>query len=1187
MIQNVKSISYLPTYTDEYLLQSLANLGQRIGLKGDNVTYSSFTFKDIFDEELQGDLSSKIGVLHYEDDENGTTKGKFYLIDKGKKFDKNASQPLYIEDNVFHTQMSSNNLSFDMLSGNTKEITNDSMMKMNSTSSSTTFSSILYKVILGKENDDTNNLEIEYSQYDTSTNTLLRYANAFYLYNDGVSNYYAMIVVDQIDESKYEMKVYLFNSSFLTQSSDSVNIKTEFENSFSLSTYNQNNIFFQTLQSLDINDATQIFNYQTNVDCTIFGMIMNNVENKELNHNDEVIELLYNGPTTTFSLSDNMSKDDIQQSVDILSKDGLSLDARLSFLNTEITYLYPIILRYYSDHQYSSVLSTLSRRIICNLYEYLYSTQKSKGSDYNVMYIPLSYQFTYLSNDNQLKIYFSSTIPISFEDLSSLDDSEIESYFSSVDTITFDYAFDSKVKIVNFEVKYNQKYNDCINGIVITSIYTAPYINALYNWVINDIDTNVSALGKDAGNPNIIFIYSTKDSYQILSSSNVNIQKNTTFIQDEFIVNNELVNSQSTTMCKCWVPEITSSNVDFFYQSIIINMSTKDCIESSIESDMKMFTSFWVVTNENGKVKFNYIKDPSRDGSALDLSIMMNVDGILSELVNNYHNTSNEFNMIMLNAINDILYQETVTNSKMNWCIFKNKLASEYSDEYLNDLNLSIQYNDTVTKNTGQNTTITQSELYLKGLNHTNMDMNEDSPISVTNALYPHISVEERTREVPITTYTIEDVVSYQDEYANTELIQQQAELYQESVISSDKVSTVQKKVISSVSYISETYYENVQSGYYQEYVFNDNVPMVDGKEIFLRNQNLLNRLNIITLSKLGKLYYSYIGSSYEDEDKTILHLGTSSTNINIGSDTLVSEEAKSYFNPQSTLSIDFDNIILNSKNVTTYKNIVARQKVSTIEYYTLMLKPVGKIYLNGGIRFKYNSGEGLSQMMMNDIVNTSQAPSTSTTVGLSSTTTEGVSSSSTSPSTQLTQAPSTTTPGTTTPSGTTPYPITAELTLINGNDLGKYSDELFVPIYNADDTNQSTPQYYCIYLNNLADAIMGKDKFNAFGNKIYIEYNRLKNNYFSIRNGEEVHYFIPIYSSQKINFQPASTDKVAILNDFFTIEFHTINNYLYLTIDNVKEFDDSNDANFKYKKNYEVLTGESATSIFGGASIN
>ena len=34
-------------YSREHLIQALANLGQRIGIKGDGISYKSFTFNDI------------------------------------------------------------------------------------------------------------------------------------------------------------------------------------------------------------------------------------------------------------------------------------------------------------------------------------------------------------------------------------------------------------------------------------------------------------------------------------------------------------------------------------------------------------------------------------------------------------------------------------------------------------------------------------------------------------------------------------------------------------------------------------------------------------------------------------------------------------------------------------------------------------------------------------------------------------------------------------------------------------------------------------------------------------------------------------------------------------------------------------------------------------------------------------
>ena len=105
-------------------------------------------------------------------------------------------------------------------------------------------------------------------------------------------------------------------------------------------------------------------------------------------------------------------------------------------------------------------------------------------------------------------------------------------------------------------------------------------------------------------------------------------------------------------------------------------------------------------------------------------------------------------------------------------------------------------------------------------------------------------------------------------------------------------------------------------------------------KEIFSRNFNLLNRLNLISIDNNGTLYNGYIGTSYDESDKSVMHIGTTNMNINIGSDTLMNEIDKDKFNVHNTLSLDFDNIILNAnKSIHLTKEANYTENVGNINF--------------------------------------------------------------------------------------------------------------------------------------------------------------------------------------------------------------------------------------------------------------
>ena len=68
MIKNVNllqnPIEY-DKYIEEYLIQALANLGQRIGIKGDGISYHYFTFGDLLGDSMSYYNTPRLGYIQY------------------------------------------------------------------------------------------------------------------------------------------------------------------------------------------------------------------------------------------------------------------------------------------------------------------------------------------------------------------------------------------------------------------------------------------------------------------------------------------------------------------------------------------------------------------------------------------------------------------------------------------------------------------------------------------------------------------------------------------------------------------------------------------------------------------------------------------------------------------------------------------------------------------------------------------------------------------------------------------------------------------------------------------------------------------------------------------------------------------------------------------------------------------
>ena len=284
---------------------------------------------------------------------------------------------------------------------------------------------------------------------------------------------------------------------------------------------------------------------------------------------------------------------------------------------------------------------------------------------------------------------------------------------------------------------------------------------------------------------------------------------------------------------------------------------------------------------------------------------------ILNELSDSSIANLNSQDLILLKSIISNVAHERLDVSMNNWLIIKNKQSEEYvnnTNDYNNDLNMIVQYDDNVSIKSNHIIHSHSNSRYISDINN----------VSITNSLYPkYIRYEETIKEVPeqISYNIIGGLQRIASSRESTILVNGTKIENIESLIEKLKTQlTAKSRTINTetINTIKSYSYQKSDSNYY-EYIFNNNVPTLDYKEIFNRNFNLLNRLNIVSLDNNGKLYNAYIGTSYDEIDKSTLHIGTSNLNINLGSDTLMNEKDKDQFNTHNAISIDFENIKLNA----------------------------------------------------------------------------------------------------------------------------------------------------------------------------------------------------------------------------------------------------------------------------------
>ena len=113
-------------YQEEYLIQALANLGQRIGIKGDGLAYKYFTFNDLLGDNISYNKNEYIGYIQYfnENNKNNVKFGVYQYDENGNLFNENIISNSVNINNILYFP---NNLEFSIPVGNIEKYAKNSI----------------------------------------------------------------------------------------------------------------------------------------------------------------------------------------------------------------------------------------------------------------------------------------------------------------------------------------------------------------------------------------------------------------------------------------------------------------------------------------------------------------------------------------------------------------------------------------------------------------------------------------------------------------------------------------------------------------------------------------------------------------------------------------------------------------------------------------------------------------------------------------------------------------------------------------------------------------------------------------------------------------------------------------------------------------------------------------------------
>jgi hypothetical protein len=852
-LQNINLIDYESTSAvnkadEQYLIQALANLGQRLGVKGDSVTSGSFSFLDIFTDYKYYSPSKYIGVVERL---NGNM---FYYIAnlstmQSVENTKNSIENFY--DTVFFTKSETV----------TTEITGIDQYKKNSFIS--TIKDNKY-VICGigqykDESDEYQDKEFIYEEFDKNSNNLV---NALRITEFG----------------EFVLAISLSVTESNTATLSVTNLGAPLENILGkIETYIRSSLNSESTSTYDSITESKINSLSISSWFEIIG-----ITRKSTNTDSITISYPW-GSELPNDLFNNLEVSEQEKVKILMSKYG-DISTLASYFSYDKTEILDVFKEYYSNTLYSSTSESFRQQILVGLFNGIYTNNPTSAK----IYIPVNYVFNYYCNSNDTwQIYGGvQDLPIKFVN-ESITYKNIASYYSD-NYILANVVGSDQTALYNYYVEYD---DDSVYGIKFFKKYTFPYINTDDIWVVNNESTGVYAKGKDAGNPNIVVIYNyrkNKESnilgtdFDILSGANLSSLKTipwkvkTAFVEpiEQINIEDPYITSKSDLLnVYCRVPYLdgTISDEEAKYlmnlirYSLIINVSSVQCLDKLTEETFEKYGSYGVVTtawsyNEE-KNEFQVITNPNYTGNvsnvALDIVGLTNLNNLVKwhiEHVELKHPDKYTHSWVVFDNAKETTKNNTDDYQSYIYPTLMNMTASDLNRvNYNNDFNFFLKYNDMVT-----------------GAEESNIT-NVSTSLSKYLTEFP----------IPVT-----------------------ASLYRNNV--------------------------NNSSIYWSEYMPNKDLPLFDFSEVLTANQNVLNRLNIISLNDKGNAFYSYIGSRYDSEDKNTITFGSSKTNINLGSSTMVNNLNRSIFERNDRLSVEFDNIVLQgnsrvAENLTVDNNSITR----------------------------------------------------------------------------------------------------------------------------------------------------------------------------------------------------------------------------------------------------------------------
>ena len=400
MLQHPEDVAYLTSdISKDYYIHALANMGQRTGIYDDTaLRYNTIDYNNSLNETI------KINTVF---------------------------------DDIFNFN---SDLEFEISINNIECYKQKSQVINNGIN----FKSLLFGKLLGTDDDDENNVEIQYTNINIKQNIIEEAWRAFYLQKDIYIVMHLELFSTTYNQYRYKLRTYkcYIDSSY-----------TDIRKCFNSATYDYANINDENIQNifseLNVSKIGSDYGFFFNL---IFGDSSTTIGKSSgfCIYSDAVIENNYTLNLELDTLGDTSEQylkitdiDKLTKSYenvhDLLYFDVYGIDKRVHILNIDLIKVYPNILKYYSDLRFNLNNVHLKNILIHAIYNELYKEYYenriiNEASDLDNKLPELDvlpdFKITYLSKvDNSLKIYYTNDIYIN---LRNYDDTTSEIKFPLV-----------------------------------------------------------------------------------------------------------------------------------------------------------------------------------------------------------------------------------------------------------------------------------------------------------------------------------------------------------------------------------------------------------------------------------------------------------------------------------------------------------------------------------------------------------------------------------------------------------------------------------------------------------------------------------------------------------------------------------------------------------------------------------